>query len=234
MIIGCDQNANFGPDGFILGTSEGGSTAKFAISGNYLYSIDNTTLSTFDISDETEIQFLNKIRLNTIQLETIFPYGDQLYLGSTTGVLIISLADPAAPAFLSEYQHVLSCDPVVTNGEHAFVTLRSGNNCGQVDDELQVIDLTNILNPQIVGSYPLSSPRGLALNGNILYVCDDGIKVFDVSDVTNVQLINQIPNIPANDVIYYNNQILVTADNGFYQFNVVDHSNFVNIGHFEY
>ena len=233
-VMGCSYDSGVGPS--VIGgvISQGGSTAKFAISGNYLYSIDNTTLSTFDISNETEIVFLNKISLNAIQLETIFPYGDQLYLGSTTGVLILSISNPAMPKFISEYQHVVSCDPVVTNGSYAFVTLRSGNNCGQVEDELQVIDLADMLSPQIVNRYSLTSPRGLALNGDILYVCDAGIKVFDVSDVTDVRLVNHLTGSPANDVLYYNNQILVTAENGFYQYNVIDNINFSEIGHFFY
>lgn len=233
FLTSCNYDSGIGPS-VIGGISQGGSTAKFAISGDYLYAIDNTTLSTFDISDESEIRFLNKIALNAIQLETIFPYGNQLYLGSTTGILIINISNPALPVFLSEYQHIVSCDPVVTNGSYAYVTLRSGNNCGQVDDELQIIDLANILDPQIVASYPLTSPKGLALNGDILYVCDAGIKVFDVSDVTNIREINHIPNIPANDIIYYNNQILVTAETGFYQFNVADNLNFSQIGHYSY
>lgn len=232
--VACTSNLSVNPDGGIGPFSEGGSTAKFTISGNYLYAIDTRNLTTFDISDEEEIVLLHKLTLNTIQLETIFPYGDELYLGSTTGVLIVSIATPSRPEFISEYQHVLSCDPVVTNGEYAYVTLRSGNNCGQVDDELQVIDLADIRNPNIVARHALESPRGLALNGEILYVCDAGIKAFDVSDLDNIRLVSQIPGIPANDVLYYNNQILVTADNGFYQFNVTNKTTFTEIGHFAY
>ena len=234
FVSSCNYESGIGPNNFDGGISQGGSTAKFAISGDYLYSIDNTTLSTFDISNESEIRFLNKIPLNAEKLETIFPYGNQLYLGSTRGVLIISISNPAEPVFLSEYQHVVSCDPVVTNGAYAYVTLRSGNSCGQLDDELQVIDLADIQNPRIVARHSLTSPRGLALNGSILYVCDDGIRVFDVSDIADIRQINHIPNIPANDVIYYNNQILVTAEDGFYQFNVIDNLNFQEIGHYVY
>ena len=232
--VACTGNLSVSPDGGIGPLSEGGSTAKFTISGNYLYTIDTRNLTTFDISDEEEIVLLHKLTLNTIQLETIFPFGDELYLGSTTGVLIVSIATPSRPEFISEYQHVLSCDPVVTNGEYAYVTLRSGNNCGQVDDELQVIDLADIRNPNIVARHRLESPRGLALNGEILYVCDAGIKAFDVSDLDNIRLVSQIPGIPANDVLYYNNQILVTADNCFYQFNVTNKTTFTEIGHFAY
>ncbi len=214
--------------------SQGGSTAKFAISGDYLYVIEDTKLSTFNISSPNETRFLNKISLNTIQLETIFPFGNLLFLGSTTGILIIDISNKATPRFISEYQHVLSCDPVVTDGAYAYVTLRSGNICGQVDDVLQIIDLSNILEPVVITEYLLTSPKGLALNGNILYVCDAGIKIFDVTDKLNIRQINQIPNIPANDVIYFNNQLLVTADNGFYQFDVADNLAVTQIGQFAY
>jgi hypothetical protein len=89
IMFGCGADQSIGPDFNGGPVSQGGSTAKFTISGNYLYAIDNINLTTFDISDETEIVLLHKLTLNTIQLETIFPYGDELYLGSTTGVLIV-------------------------------------------------------------------------------------------------------------------------------------------------
>ena len=112
--------------------------------------------------------------------------------------------------------------------------MRSGNTCGQTDDQLQVLSLANIYQPQLVASYELSSPKGLALNGNLLYVCDDGIKVLDVSDHQNINLLIHLSGIPANDVLYHDNQILVTADDGFYQYNVFGGTEFALIGHFAY
>lgn len=214
--------------------SRGGSTAKFATSGNNLYVIDKVKLLTYDVSNQNEIVFQHRLDLNTILLETIFPFEDYLFLGSTTGVLIIDISNPGLPKFISEYQHVESCDPVVTDGSFAYVTLRSGNFCGQVNDELQILDLSNINSLQIIASYSLTSPKGLAINKNILYVCDEGIRIFDVSDKTNIQELSFIPNIPANDVIFYNNQLLVTADNGFYQFDVTDPTNVKQIGQFNF
>jgi len=216
------------------GVSQGGSTAKFAVSGNNLYVIDQFNLSTFDVSNESEIIYLNKLSLNTNQLETIFPFGEYLFLGSTTGVLIIDISNPSSPKYLSEYQHVLSCDPVVTDGSFAYVTLRSGNMCGQLDDELQILDISTIQSPEIIARYSLSSPKGLAINNNILYICDNGIRILDVTNKSNIVELKYIPNIPANDVIYHNNQILVTADNGFYQFDVSDITNATQIGHFTF
>ncbi|VAW27494.1 hypothetical protein MNBD_BACTEROID06-736 [hydrothermal vent metagenome] len=167
-------------------------------------------------------------------METIFPFGNYLFLGSTTGVLIIDVSNPGLPKFVSDYQHVLSCDPVVTDGDYAYVTLRSGNFCGQSDDELQILDLSDINNPELIVQYALTSPKGLAINNNILYVCDEGIRIFDVSNKSDIRELNFIPNILANDVIYYNNQLLVTADDGFYQFDVTNTTNVKQIGQFTF
>ena len=216
------------------GFSQGGSTAKFATAGNNLYVIDQFSLLSYDVSNQQEIVFQHRLELNTNQLETIFPFGNYLFLGSTTGVLIIDISKPNLPKYLSEYQHVLSCDPVVTDGSFAYVTLRSGNFCGQTDDELQVLDISDIKNPEIIARQSLTSPKGLAINNNILYVCDEGIRIFDVSDKTNIHELSFIPNIPANDVIFHNNQLLVTADNGFYQFDVTDATKVKQIGQFTF
>lgn len=236
IFSGCsDVGSDISPGNFDSnGVSQGGSTAKFATSGTNLYVIDQFNLHTYDISNEKEIRFLNSLYLNTRQLETIFPFGNYLFLGSTTGVHIIDISNPSSPNYLSEFQHVLSCDPVVTDGDFAYVTLRSGNSCGDPDDELQILDLADITNPQLITTYPLTSPKGLAINNNILYVCDNGIRIFDVSDKNNINELRYIPNIPANDVIYYNNRILVTADNGFYQFDVSDIVNVTQIGQFTF
>ncbi|MCF6360077.1 MAG: hypothetical protein L3J29_04865 [Cyclobacteriaceae bacterium] len=232
LLASCNNGGNLSSaDGSF---SRGGSTAKFSTSGNYLYVIDQVTLFTYDVGNENEIVFKHRLELNTNLLETIFPFGDYLFLGSTTGVLILDISDPGLPKFISEYQHVLSCDPVVTDGDYAYVTLRSGNFCGQTDDELQILDLSDINSPKLILQYALTSPKGLTINNNILYVCDEGIRIFDVSNKSNIQELSFIPNIPANDVIYYNNQLLVTADNGFYQFDVTDITNVKQIGQFTF
>lgn len=234
IIAGCiESGSNIGP-GFDSGVSQGGSTAKFATTGTNLYVIDQFVLNTYDISEEKNIRFLNTISFNTQQLETIFPFGNYLFLGSTSGVHIVDISNPSSPFYLSEFQHVLSCDPVVTDGAFAYVTLRSGNFCGQSDDELQILDLADISNPQLIARYSLTSPKGLAINNGILYVCDNGIRIFDVSNKSQIRELKYIPNIPANDVIYYNDRILVTADNGFYQFDVSDIVAVKQIGQFTF
>ena len=231
-LLGCELDGSIAPDSGNV--SMGGSTARFAISGEYLYTLDRNTLTTFHLKSESEVVMVGEQRISSNELETIFPYGDFLFLGSTTGVLIFNLASPAQPKQISAFAHVVSCDPVVVQGNFAYSTLRGGNRCGQNFNQLDIIDVSNITNPQLVTSYPLTSPRGLAINNGCLYVCDDGIKVLDVSNPFDIKVITHISGIPANDVIFFNNQLLVTAEDGFYQYNVADCGTLTPLGYFDF
>ena len=82
------------------------------------------------------------------------------------------------------------------------------------------MNIENINNPQLIKSYPLTNPHGLSKDGNTLYICDgsDGVKVYDATNVNNIVLLKQIRNVTAYDVIAFNNQAMVVADDGLYQF----------------
>ena len=211
-------------------TSRGGSTAKFAIKDAYLYIVDDQHLSVFNIENESESVLLSKSEVGW-GIETIFPYENLLLLGTQSGVLIFDISQPEYPIYISNYQHIVACDPVVTDGDFAYLTLRTGTNCRRAVNELHIIDMSDIRNPILINSVQMQNPKGLAIEGNTLFVCDGGIKVFDVSNKNNPTLTEHIKHVPANDVIYHRNQLLVTADNGFYQF---DASNFSQLSFFNY
>lgn len=221
LLISCDSSsilpgAASSPDSF-FGVSQGGSTAKFAIKDHFLYIVDSETLSIFDVSNEAEASLLKTMNVGW-GVETIFPFDDLLLLGTQSGVLFYDISTPTNPYMISNYQHIVSCDPVVTDGEFAYLTLRTGTNCRRAVNELHVIDMTNITNPVLKSSMSMSNPKGLAIHNNILYVCDDGVKIFDATNKNRLVQIGHIEGIAANDVIFHRNQLLVTADNGFYQF----------------
>jgi hypothetical protein len=233
LVLACDENQIIPTSESNLdsqGTSRGGSTAKFAIKGNILYVVDDQRLNVFDISNENESVLLSNIQIGW-GVETIFPYGDKLFLGTQSGVLIFDISTPSTPSYISEYSHIVSCDPVVTDGQYAYLTLRTGSNCGRPVNELQILDMSDINNPFMIASYPMTNPKGLAIHNNTLFVCDDGIRIFDVTDKESISELEHLENIPANDVIYHNSQLLVTADDGFYQFNASD---LVQLSHFTY
>ena len=82
----------------------GGSTARFTIAGNYLYVVDNLSLKAFDISTNNSPVYKSKTEIG-INIETIFPYQDKLFIGSSSTMYIYSLTDPSKPSLLG----VVSC-----------------------------------------------------------------------------------------------------------------------------
>ncbi|MFC6998551.1 LVIVD repeat-containing protein [Rufibacter roseus] len=197
-------------------TGQGGSMARFAVTGDHLYTIDHNNLHLFDISRPKDPVKSKSMGLG-FGIETIFPFQDKLFIGSQTGMSILSIQDPSNPTHVSSYEHVVSCDPVVTDGRYAYVTLSSGTTCRQSINELQIIDIQNMRSLQLLKRYPMTNPKGLGVDGNLLFVCDNGLKVFDASNVQDIQLKHHFK-INAYDVIPYNGQLLVIGSDGFYQY----------------
>ena len=216
LLISCtDANdaSDFGPDG----TGQGGSLARFAIRGDHLYTVDRNDLHVYDISNVEQPQKVNQVSVGA-QIETIFPRLDNLFIGSQSGMFIYSIADPTQPQFLSNYIHVVSCDPVVADERYAYVTLRSIENvCGRFTDQLDIVDITDLQNPFLQVTYPMTHPKGLGVDGNELFVCDAGLKVFDISNVDSLAQKYHF-RIEANDVIPYRDYLMVIGSDGLYQY----------------
>ena len=84
---------------------------------------------------------------------------------------IYDVSNPASPQKLSVYQHVYSCDPVVVEGDFAYVTLNSLNTwCGRFSNQLDIIDISDLSDPKLIKQYAMESPLGLGIYGNLLFV----------------------------------------------------------------
>lgn len=197
---------------------QGGSLARFTITNSTLYAVDDTNLKTFDLSNPEQPVFIGNVGLGW-GIETLFPYGDQLYIGSETGVHIYDVSDPLAPEHLSTFEHVLACDPVVVNNDLAYVTLWGGRDCGSVGDQLEILDVSDPRNPRSLQVTPMSSSHGLGVAEGKLFLCSqwEGFRVFDLDDegLLGDQL-DHVTDITARDVIVQpaNNNLIVL---GYYQ-----------------
>ncbi|GAA4395851.1 hypothetical protein GCM10023187_03290 [Nibrella viscosa] len=205
------------------GTGTGGSMARFTITGNHLYVVNNSSLVVYDIAQLNAPVNVNKISLNP-GVETIFPFGNHLLIGTQQGMYIYNLNDPAKPTMTSRYDHIVSCDPVVAQGNYAYVTLRSGTNCRNGLNSLDVVDISNMAAPRLVKSYPMSNPHGLGIEGNLLFVTegDFGLKVFDAVNPLDLKLMETFKDIRSFDVIPINKVLIVTGKDGIYQYSYSD------------
>ncbi len=207
----------------LVGSANGiaGSMARFTLIGNYLYAAHNTALKVFDVRNTLAIEQANDVQLERVA-ETIYPFEGRLFLGTTTGMLVYELNNPAKPKFVSVFEHITSCDPVVVSGQYAFVTLRSGNNCNSLINQLDVIDISSVEHPFLVYSMPLYNPHGLGVDGNLLFICDGdaGLKVYDKSDPMNIHLhqLAHFDGIHSYDVIPHNGLLMMIGANGLYQY----------------
>ena len=214
--FGCGKDAgsySSSPSGGTSGTGKAGSLARFAVVGNYLYALDGKDIVTYDITNATSPIVKSHVKVS-FDIETIYPYQGNLFIGAATGMHAYSLADPAKPQYLSVVRHVRACDPVVVQGSYAYVTLRSGTNCGGTD-VMNVYNVSNLSNPQLVKTINLLQPQGLGISGQALYVTTPaGIKMFNLSQPANPSYITDIQELNAADVIPYNNTLIVQLGRG--------------------
>lgn len=216
-------------------TGQGGSLARFTVVGDYLYTLEVTTLKWFKAEENGGLTPQGEVSLNEGQ-ETIFPLDNLLFLGSTSGMSIYEISSTGEPVFRSQIDHVVGCDPVVANDEFAFVTLRIQSCAGlfrplATEDVLNIYNVQDIQNPNPVASYPMNDPRGVGLAGDVLFLCEgaNGLKVLDISDVNDVSTISQLTNIHANDVIVLNDKLLVIGPEKIIQYDYSDPANLVLI-----
>lgn len=205
----------------------GGSMARFAVVNQRMYAVGSAELNVFDISNTNNPVNVSRKQLGW-NIETIYPFLDKLFIGSTSGMFIYSISNPDNPVKLGQFAHVESCDPVIADNQYAYVTLRSGSTCQGFSNELEVLKLNNITDPLLVKVYPMTNPHGLSKDGNTLFICDgaEGLKIYDASNVNSLRLLKQIRGIETYDVIAFNGNAILVAKDGLYQYN---YSNLDNI-----
>ncbi|MFC4723507.1 LVIVD repeat-containing protein [Geojedonia litorea] len=197
----------------------GGSLARFQIVENYLYTVGWHEMNIFNIANLSQPRFITTNYAGN-NIETLFEADGYLYIGSTDGMYIYGLDNPESPNYISEFVHWTGCDPVVVDGNYAYLTIRGGNNCGNQESVLEVIDVSNKATPTLVATYSLDNPYGLGFKNDNLFVCDgsSGLKVYKKNDPLNLQLVQKFENIQATDVIPLNNTLVMVGDNVIYQY----------------
>lgn len=207
------QDANPSPSG------KGGSLARFAIAGNVMYFVDHSQIKVFDVTRAEQPTLVRTVGIQSNTVETIYQHGSYLYLGSSNGMYIYNISDPTSPTYVSMATHVMGCDPVVSDGLYAYVTVRNTIACNRTRS-INVLEIYNVSNPQYpqkISTTNLVAPIGLALDGDRLFVCDDSLKVFDISSRVSPKKIKAIAS-KAVDIIINGDNILTIDPDGINQY----------------
>lgn len=203
-----------------------GSTSKYAIVDNYLYALTSSELKAINITQPKAPKAATSTNI-AWGLETVFPFKNNLFIGTQTGMFIYGLSNPEKPNQLSLFAHARLCDPVIADDKYAFVTLHSNNNpstsfftCMGNQNQLDIIDITDVTKSKWLKSYNLTRPYGLSKDGNLLFICDSeaGLKIFDATDPLNLKTAKTLAIGTTSDVIALNGIAYVTTSDGLYQF----------------
>jgi hypothetical protein len=207
-------------------TGVNGSMSRFSIYNDHLYSVINNYLNIFDLSGVKPVKAATDTYIGR-NVETIFSYKDNMFMGTPTGMLIYSVKDPAKPVFQSSLTHVYGCDPVVVENDLAYVTVHSGNLCGQSSNELFIVDVSDVKNPKQLVSYTMNNPKGLGIDKGKLFLCDEGLKIYNVTDPQTI-MSNRLAHysgMEGFDVIPQNNILMMISADGMYQYDYSDLNN---------
>ncbi|MDF1574385.1 MAG: hypothetical protein P1P86_04240 [Bacteroidales bacterium] len=205
----------------------GGSMARFITYDDYLYALSESSqkLKSINISNTDKLMVESELWLWG-GVETLFIADAFLYVGTSSGMHILDLANPGSPNMLSTYQHITACDPVVVEGDRAYVTLRSGNACGGTLDLLEVVDISDKLKPERLASLSMTEPYGLGIDQGTLFVCEGefGLKVYNARYENSItpHLISAFPGIHAYDVIPLESFLFMIGEDGFYIYDYSD------------
>jgi len=202
-----------------------GTLNKITVYNNHVYVVSDSKLHYFQNST-SDMMLLGSMTY-TSGMETVYSEGNHLFIGTQSSMIVVDVSNPANPVEASTYWHPNSCDPVLPVGNIAYLTLRTADFTGCSGDEntLDILDITDINNPEEINTIPMTSPYGMTMINNQLYVGEgvNGMTIFDATDPANLVLIETNTSIVAYDIIEHPtipNRILTTSDFGLSQYEV--------------
>lgn len=214
-------NSSGGSSGSSTGVN--GSMSRFGLYKDYLYVVLNNQMSIFNLTGDEPEKAVESFNIGS-NVETIFSYKDCMFMGTPTGMMIYSVADPLKPEYQSFMSHVYGCDPVVVENDIAYVTVHAGNNCGQNFNELIILNVSDVKRPQPIVAYTMTKPKGLGIDNGTLFLCDDGLKIYNAEDPQTL-MANRLAHysgMDGYDVIPHDNILMMIADDGIYQYDYSD------------
>jgi hypothetical protein len=202
-----------------------GTLNKIVVHSNHVYVLGESYLYTIDNSGNSMV-FLKSDRLQN-NLETIYAEDNHLFIGTRNSMIVMNISNPSSPVEMSTYNHPTSCDPVYPNGNVAYLTLRTAEfeGCAGDENSLDVLDISDVKNPKLIKSMTMTSPYGMALINNNLFVGEgaNGLKVYSAIDPQNLVELASFPAVKAFDVIRhptFPNRILTAGIDGLEQYEI--------------
>lgn len=151
-----------------------------------------------------------------------FGSNGEIGIGTDTPIsdLEIGARDPVFVASLTDAVNFSYPKDLCVSGNYAYV----------LGSKLHIVDITDSVNPEVLGSSAaLSSPKSIAVSGSYAYVVDfvdQKLKVFDISDPSNPTL---LPNILSHASLEGCQSIYVSGKFAYVVSNSLDNLNIIDI-----
>ena len=211
--------------------AQSGTVNRINKNGDYVYLISNNNIIVLNDNNFATNFVINDSPIN--DMETVFPYKDHLFIGSSSSMGVFKLDNPMDPEESFSFSHATSCDPVLPHNEVAYITLRNSaddTRCQGNINTLIVVDIEDISQPKEIQTIEMTSPYGMTTIGNHLFVGEgeNGLKIFDIINNQQPELVNQIPTVEAYDIIsdpQNSNIIFIAGPQGLSQFTIDENLN---------
>ena len=212
LLTGCSVDSD---DAAALSPGSGESTAvnssyaRLIAVGNYLYGVTEQELVTFNATDPSNPEEIDRQDVG-LDIETIYHLNGTLFIGSQQAMYTYTIDVGGIPRrrglfdynFTATTVVVQPCDPVVVSDDIAYITLYSeqqvASRCGSTTEFIELlvlVDVSNLDAPELIDSFEVPTPRGLAVDGDLLFVCNDwsGLTVYDITERRSPTLIGEVP-----------------------------------------
>jgi len=170
----------------LVGRLNTGITYDVHVEGNNAYLTNNQGVDILDISDIS-----NPRKISTIRIQDgafgIYVKDGVAYIAGETGLTITDVSDPEHPETLGSFYDGGVNRNVRIQGSYAYVT--------DYEDGLEIVDISDLSNPVMVGRYSLGDARGVEVVGDIAYVTSPGtgLRVLNISNPADPKIIRSVP-----------------------------------------
>ncbi len=182
---------------FLYGQGEGNTTLvgrwaagppyAFKVENNIIYTASGGILLILDISDPTNPQFLGQVFTDGI-INDVAKSGNYVYLAEKAhGLKIIDVSNLSNPIQVGELQLSVPVNKITSNNQALFVA-EGGYDEGQWRGGLRTLDISDPLNPRILGFCELpKESHYISLVGDYIYIDNyfDEFLIINISDLSN-------------------------------------------------
>lgn len=234
FLVSCSSEFNTLETGDQSTTTQG-SYSNLLVLGDFMYVINKEKLQTFSVENPESPTLINDQEVG-FNIESLLHHKGSLFIGSAEAMFIYEIDEKGIPnrTSVTEYSNLGNdfCmnDPLAVNDNNAFASIssRTTGECGRFDmNEIRVYDIQNLSNPLLITTVGMDSPRGIALDGHVLFVCEaeTGLKVLDVSNPANPVQLHHFSGFRAFDVIANDGLLVVVGPDKIYEYDYSDLTN---------